>query len=489
MKSHIHFFLAVIALVGLGQTALPAQIKPGAEAFEPKLRLDLPLLDLPYLSSAIQARANFRAGVAASKPASTQIGDYFAIVESPSMFQVMGITTSFYNGMNYGIAKGWNKLVDPNKSKSARVWNRIGKEFSAAIAFAATTKVPFAGGWAHEEFHRNIWAQYEIGSYNEIWNFNLAPDALSYVSHLQDEDLIWLKANDPAGFVRMGSAGIEAHFLTNERLQTEDFLYNTNLPNIALYWADVLAPIDYVNRAYNTSTIDEHAEEYLDETDILKRDFTGNDFTAWVYDLFRPEELYTARGTHPTGIGIDRYRDYNDLNQEMLDYVEKMGNRQWLNLVSPFMVGIRSIKIGHHLHTNFALRHYLTSFGDDIQLELYINHSALKGQIVLHRYSNRNNWFPGLEVQLLDHEFGMGYNKALLLSGRVMGWMQPDDQLFTSSEAQLGGLLSAQIFYTNSSVFQPYLQLEGKSSGWVAGNPYLTDKFSARIGLSAFIGR
>ena len=191
--------------------------------------------------------------------------------------------------MNYGVAKVWNTILDPTKSKSNRVWNRVGQEFTAALAFAATTKVPLAGGWAHEEFHRNVWAQYGIASYNEIWDFNLAPDALSYVSHVYDEDLSWLKANHPSDYIRMGSAGIEAHYLTNEELQRQDFNTNTNLPNLALYWADVLAPLDYVNRATKELTNEEHSELYDNETDILKRDFTGNDFTGWVYDLFRSD--------------------------------------------------------------------------------------------------------------------------------------------------------------------------------------------------------
>ncbi|MEO1253665.1 MAG: hypothetical protein AAFY41_02090 [Bacteroidota bacterium] len=452
---------------------------------EPKLILDIPIIDVPYLGYSIQSRANHRNQVSATESANIKIGDYLGILESPSMYQVMGYTTSFYNTVNYSIAKTWNKWKDPSKSKSSRIWNSIFKEFSAAIVFAATTKVPFAGGWAHEEFHRNTWAQYDIGSYNEIWNWNLSPDALSYVSHLRDEDLVWFKANDPAGFVRMGSAGIEAHFLTNELLQTQDFLYNTNLPNIALYWADVIASSDYVNRASTTKTIEEHSEIYDSEENVLKRDFTGNDFTGWVYDLFRPNEPYEDRGIHPTGIGIDRYRTYNDLTPQMLDYVERMGNRQWLNLISPFMIGIREFRINENLSANFAIRHYLTPFGDDIQVELYARFNDIKSQIVLHNYANFNNQFKGLEVRIFDQPLYIGKLQRLVTNGRLMLWNQPKNQLFRTNKNSFGGLASMDVRYKMKNNWHPYMNFEAKTNGWVAGNPYLDDRFSVRIGLQA----
>ena len=142
-----------------------AEAQNANEDFEPKLILDLPVLDLPYLGHSTQSRANYRARVTSAESVDRHSRDFIGLIESPSMYQVMGYTTSFYNAMNFGVSKAWNKWKDPTKSKSNRIWNSVFKEFTAAVVFAATTKVPFAGGWAHEEFHRNTWAQYGIGSY------------------------------------------------------------------------------------------------------------------------------------------------------------------------------------------------------------------------------------------------------------------------------------------------------------------------------------
>lgn len=455
-------------------------------SFKPKLHLNFMLFDLPYLKYAAQSQVNYEAGVSRFHNESKNTGTYlYSNFTSPSMAQIMGYTTSFYNSMNYGVATAWNSWIDPTKSKSNKTWNRIGKEFTAAVSFAATTKLPLAGGWAHEEFHRNIWAQHNIGSYNEIWDFNLAPDALSYVSHVRDEDLAWLKVNKSKDYIRMGSAGIEAHFLTNEELQRQDFNTNTNLPNLALYWADVIAPLDYVNRATKELTNEEHAELYDKETDILKRDFIGNDFTAWVYDLFRPDELYEDRGRHPTGIGVDRYRTHEDLTNEMLSYVEKMGNRQYLNFISPFMIGIRSIKYNEQFRFNFALRHYLTSFGDDTQLEVFYDFNNNLGQVVLHLYSNYESSFPGIENNINLSSFIIGKSSKISLHNRTIIWLQPENQKFKTNKSTLGGLTSISAQFDSKSKVKPYLQLEAKTKGWVAGNPYLNDNFSCRFGFMA----
>lgn len=472
---------AALASVGFAQVT---EMQKGNTAHQPKLIADVMLLDAPFLKYSGQSTANYNANAPLSAPADVSIGDYMlSAIGSPSMSQVIGYTSSFYNTMNYGVALGWNRLLDPAKSRSSKVLNAVGAEFTAAIGFVLTTKVPLAGGWAHEEFHKNTWIPMGIGSYNTIWDFDLAPDALTYVGSIYDEDLAAFKREDPAGFVRMGSAGIEAHYLLSEMVQTQDFLYDTNLPNLALYWADFFAAIDYVNRAHTVETIGEHDENYLNEPDQLKRDFTGNDFTAWVYDLYNSEDSYDTRGIHPTGIGVDRYRDYNDLSDEMLRYLKKIGNRQWLNVVNPFMFRVREIRVNENLGLNFVVRHYLTSFGDDTQFDLFLNRDGAKSIVTFHKYSNHHrNWYPGLEIKhfLTFSKFHKG---TLAGSARAMGWIQPKKQAFFTDKGQPGGLVSVRVAYHTDRVFQPYMEVEAKSEGWVAGVPYLGDKISSRFGI------
>ncbi|TJZ63124.1 hypothetical protein FAZ15_02165 [Sphingobacterium olei] len=65
--------------------------------------------------------------------------------------------------------------------------------------------------------------------------------------------------------------------------------------------------IDYVNQFrrndYNAS-IDSMNAHGLQIND---RDFVGWDFTPWVYDLYRPNEPYEARGICPTFLTSEEY--------------------------------------------------------------------------------------------------------------------------------------------------------------------------------------
>jgi hypothetical protein len=122
-----------------------------------------------------------------------------------------------------------------------------------------------------------------------------------------------------------------------------------------------------------------------DPGDPDERDFTGSDPVGWIYDLFRPDEPYSARGVHPTGIGIDRYRQKEDLTEQELAYFEKTAYWQFANYISPMMFGFRSLPLGHtDIRWNFAFRHLLTSFGTDLSFKVFLNINTLNFIVVYH---------------------------------------------------------------------------------------------------------
>ncbi len=123
-----------------------------------------------------------------------------------------------------------------------------------------------------------------------------------------------------------------------------------------------------------TEDFDDLADRLNEEdgADILKRDFTGPDFTAWVDALFNPNRPYESRGVHPSGVGINRYIKPTSLSSEEIEYLQKQGILQWLNLISPHLFGFSKIKLkstpkGDYFG-NLAVRHLLTSFGNDISI-------------------------------------------------------------------------------------------------------------------------
>ena len=100
--------LLTVSIFAVAQKVDSTQLK---NSHKPKLMLDIMLIDAPYIKYSGQARANYKASVSISQSAETTFGDYaISAFEAPSMSQVISYSSSFYNTMNYGIAKGWNKI-------------------------------------------------------------------------------------------------------------------------------------------------------------------------------------------------------------------------------------------------------------------------------------------------------------------------------------------------------------------------------------------
>jgi hypothetical protein len=221
-------------------------------------------------------------------------------------------------------------------------------------------------------------------------------------------------------------------------------------------------------------------------TDISDRDFTGLDFTAWIYDLSRPNEAYAERGKHVSGVGFRRYRITADLTTEELDYLTKMGKLQILNFVSPHMFFVNSIKLNQNLRFNFSLFHYLTSFGYDVGSNFFVEHKDNKIFFAFHNYHNLNNNFYGIETQLIDKAYKIG-NKTVLLTPSVHLWTQPKNLEFRTSEAVFGGKVEIIASTKLGKIWQPYITVSAKTKGWVAGDVYQGSNLSGRFGIRTFI--
>jgi hypothetical protein len=65
----------------------------------------------------------------------------------------------------------------------------------------------------------------------------------------------------------------------------------------------------------------------------------------------------------------------------------------------------------------------------------------------------------------------------------VSGWFQPAGQRFDATNVAPGGLIAARVAAPIHGV-APFIELEAKSDGWVAGNVALDAAFSVRAGLT-----
>jgi hypothetical protein len=428
----------------------------------PGLKLDFPLFDFPYQLEAMDTAGH----------------GFFSAYANPSMGQSLALTTDMVSSVHFGLRWFYNSVNWHPFLKNTVYYGVLG------LGDFILTYLPGGTGWVHEEFHRAVMTRYGVNSFNDMNTFPIGQDAVS-VNSIADEDLERFKAESPADFVRMHEAGIEGESMLVDRLQRNNFFYDQGLDNFISYWMIILNSHIYVIFSADPNEVNIRTDQMnAAENSVSSRDFTGFDMAGWVYDLFRPDEPYAARGSHPSGIGINRYRKTTDLTDRELDYLKQQGYWQIFNYLSPMMFGINSIPLWNSgFYGNFAFRHRLSSFGSDVSLSIFLKKSPHNFVFTLHNHINYENWFPALEAELVDFPSNIG-GLAVYLSPRILIGTQPRDQGFMTSGAEFLGLLSVRADFALSRYVLPYMEFTAKTDGWVAGNEYLKAGFEARIGVS-----
>lgn len=334
-----------------------------------------------------------------------------------------------------------------------------------------------------------VMARRGISSYNGMYDVGQNSNVVA-VSRQKDEQLVALKRDHPADQIRLSEAGMEAELELATSHEKDLFFVRERNFNLGSVWLALLGPYFYRSTC-NSHGADKTTEEQMakEGASISKRDFIGLDCLGWVRDLHRPEEGFEERGTHPSGVGIKRYTKYSDLTVEEKRYLRRMTNMGLLNLVDPFLVGRSRFEganpfTGNDFYWNAAVRHHLTSFGDSLDLNFFFEEQGTQVFAVVHNYRNKSRYFPGIDVTWFGAK---PFGDEWPLSTRVMGWLQPRDQKFAEKRAQAGGLLSLKLNHVYSRALQPFVELEGKSEGWVAGNVYLDKNVSLRAGVESLL--
>ena len=227
------------------------------------IKLDLPLFDLPYQIDAMNTVGH----------------GFFSAYANPSMAQSLAVTTNIYSAAHFGLRTMYNNWEGNKIVRNIVYYGGIG------VADMLLLYVPGGHGWMHEEFHRSIMSRYQVHSFNMMNTFPIG-QAQVYVKNVRDEDLERFKEESPANFVRMHSAGGEGEILLVDGLQKNNFFYNQNIPNEFFYWLAAFNVWQYAFSAFSPFTDN---PELKNEATIQERDFTGHDYTSWVYDLFRPK--------------------------------------------------------------------------------------------------------------------------------------------------------------------------------------------------------
>lgn len=409
---------------------------------------DIPLLDAPYNAS----------------------DGYTA----PSMRQALLWTKDLYQFTHHQLAQTF----------SAQPGWRLATTLGFDIVM---TWIPLGDAWLHEEWHRAVLGRRGISSFNDVYNLPLFSDSIA-VSHVRDAELAQLKQNHPAEFVRLSAAGIEAQYEFNLELEKDRFFSGVRNANGFLLWMNALNSIAYLDTCASAQSDTLTAQFNLDDgANVPKRDFTGLDCTAWVYDLHRPNEPYAQRGVHPSGVGFDRYISRSDLDAAERGYLRRQRNLSLLNLIDPFLFRHDSSAATHPvdgspLRWNLTLRHHLTSFGYSIDANLLLHTRAFDAVAILHNYRNRRHAFPGVSVELRRLPIS-AYATPFNLSITAALWQQPQQQRFDTGTGTLGGQFAARIAYPLQGLWDGYVEVDHKTAGWVAGNVYLDANTSLRFGV------
>jgi hypothetical protein len=404
------------------------------------LKLDLPLFSLPYQID------------------TAKIPEYgfFDSYTHPDMEASLYVTSDVYSSFHFGM----KKLRDLMGQEA--YWKRFVYYGGVLAGDFLLYILPFPTSymWMHESFHRAGFTHMGLRSHI---NFDFPNGGYAMVDSGGDI----YKYDLP----RVSAAGIESEYLLIEKMQRNNFFYDQGMFNEFLYWLASLQAWSYAYMPF--------LQEGMTMTVEGKEQEVSADSLQWAYYLFHPEDHITMDSEDEEVIGL------SDLTDNEKKFLETRVLWSLVNFASPMMFGIRSIPLWAGFSGNFALRQLYTSFGTDLSVNLYLKKAPFNMAFSYHSYMNYDSYFPAIEAELVDYPLQFTRNFGLFLSPRILLGMQPKDQEFMTSEPEFFALAGCRVDFAVSKHFLPYLEINAKTDGWVAGNEFLERNISFKAGISA----
>jgi hypothetical protein len=415
------------------------------------LFLDLPVAEVPYTTSG----------------------------RFPSMAQSLWLSADTYQAVHYGI----ERAIDGSGQGGVRgVLARV----AVGAADLAVGLLPLGYAWQKSEWQRAVLGREQIGSANDAYRYHPFSQ-ISGVSQVSDGDLADLKARRPATFVRLSTAAMEGSYELATATEKVQFFYQPRTFNAPLLWQlYLLNTFTLATCASSRSDTVTRDAESSEGTSLAKRDINGLDCTAWAHDLVNPAEPYAARGLHPSGVGVRRYLGHGDLTATEQGQVKRALFLSLLNFADPALAGFDGFSIGHSgTRMNSHIRYTPAPFGSSVDLDVFAQITSFNIFVSLHSYLNHSSYFPGLSAELHRFPLDLVIGLPFSVSARAGLWLQPQDQAFETSSGALGALGALRVGYSFTRELEPYVEIERKSTGWVAGNAWLESVTTARLGLVA----
>ncbi len=426
------------------------------------LRLELPLLDVPYNTA-----HGYRA---------------------PSFAQASAITRDLHTATNWAIDVAFERACEGSGCGSSATKRWTLELATIVLANALEWRLPFFTIWSHEEYHRVILGQYGIDSRNDIYDLRADLSSI-YVSHVTDAELVALKRDHPADMVRLSASGMEGDIEMARAIDADVFFDRTDwrrdLVTLAAVRGSVIRYMWICDSSIATDTTN---RDNAREPDPAKRDVVGYDCDAWAYDLQRPDEPYEARGPHPTGVGIDRYRRPTDLTPAERELLVEAKWLSLLNLADPAMFGIRwGVPFASaDWRMTAGLAHQMTSFGQAVTLDLYARDAGASWRAAARLYLSDHLWLPGIELERVRLARTIG-GARLEVTPAVGLWLQPAHDRWDDTAAKPGALARLKLAWLRGSRISAFAEVLVKTAGWVAGTPELGPGAEACVGLGGVL--
>lgn len=403
-------------------------------------------------------------------------------VPFPSMAQAVAISRDVHLGLAWAIDLGFRHVPGPRW-----LWSLVGElaQVAAAVAFEW---MPLGTAWNHEEFHRAVMSRYGVASFDDVWTLPFLSQTIS-VSHVTDEGLARLKAEHPADFTRLHAAGMEGDLELARAIDAQTFFdgldARPSLPVTLLNRLNVIGYLWTCNSAGGDAMTDELAA--AEGTDLAKRDFTGLDCTAWAYDATRPDEAYAARGVHPSGVGIDRYRKTTQLSPAGQALLRQGAWWSLANVVDLAGWGLTfpSPSTGSWRWTG-DLAWQMSPFGWGLTVDVLAKRPGLGVRLTGRAFTSLRLVLPGLEAEWVRGRVQLA-GVALEVSPAVGLWLQPEQLRWDAAAVRPGGFVRLRAEWRPLPRFGLFGEVQAKTAGWQPGTVALDPAIDTRLGVSVVL--
>lgn len=394
----------------------------------------------------------------------------------PSMAQAMDWSAGMYDLSFWGIDAASNALFDDG-------WQQTGFSYATGLLFSkygSELPIPL-GVWGHEEYHRAVLGTNGIASKNGNWIFHRWDGTVYGPS---DEQLADLKATDLNALLYSYTAGVQYETQLTKQGVVNDFYNERTFYKAPLYLYNAWYVFNYFRFATSThsDSVKVIAPEF-EHKEASQRDFAGADLTAWVYDMFNPDEPYESRDAFPNGEGVNRRIGFHDLPEEAQHYLVKQKRLALLNFLNPAIIMVNRIKINDDLTVLPFVQYSPTHFGNSVSLNVPFTYQGEGYYLGVNRYSNYKHHYYGVDAGL--YQRSLQALEGLKISCIVKIWKQPDS--FFGDKASWGGAIKWSMAYPVADRLNVTLDITGKTAGWLEGNPNLERNFNPVFGFQYMV--